>query len=161
MNTPICYADCEKDSEERCREHRTTISGQESQVQFSTDPLRSFRLEKSKQVFRQTPFLAISLVNLQDPVLADEADPPTCSAFLHRGLDLPQQLPEFPKARLCLTLDRHEIVLPDLPLRDGEECAATVDSEVMNGCLREVELWIRVAPVEVCRRDLRTGCHFE
>ena len=93
-------------------------------------------------------------MNLQDSALADEADPPTRPSFLHHGLDLSQHLPEFPESRLFLAVDRHKVVLSDLALRDGEECAGSVHGEVMIGRVGEVQLGIRLAPIELGSRDL-------
>lgn len=110
--------------------------------------------EKSKRVLRQTALLAVPLVNPQDSIIADETLPPVGPALLHHGLDLSQQLPHSPETRLCPTLDRHQIFLSDRTLCDRKERATTVNSEVVVGCLGEVQLWIRVTPVEVCGGDL-------
>lgn len=110
--------------------------------------------EKRKQVFGQAAFLTVSLVNLQNPVLADKADPSIRSTLLHHGLDLSQYLPEFPETRLSPSLDRHQVVLSDLTLCDREEHAGAVNGEVMNRCLGEVQLGIRIAPIEVGGGDL-------
>jgi len=110
--------------------------------------------EQSKRVFGQTAFLTISLVNLQDPILADETDPSTRSGLLYPGLDLSQYLPEFLETQLRSALDRHQVFLSDLTLCDRKERAGAVHGEVMVGCLGEVELGIRVVPVEVGGGDL-------
>ena len=93
-------------------------------------------------------------MNLQDSAIADEADPPTRSSFLYHGLDLSQYLPELPESRLFLAIDRNKIVFTDLALRDGEECAGSVNGEVMIGCVGEVELGICLTPIKLGSRDL-------
>ena len=87
-------------------------------------------------------------MDLQDPILANETDPPIRSTFLHPRLDLSQYLPELFETRLRPALDRDKVSLSNLTLCDREKSSATVDGEVMVGCLGEVELGIRVLPVK-------------